>query len=575
MFLEWEKLGEEEEKEKEFDDDPLVFAVDRWLRKSAFRKLLTFCDYLRYKDGKSFFKLNLDFITRLGWEEVEKRMKRIIGEIPEKISSLKTNLHSESVETIKLGLEAPKVIFSLSAGDLVINPNFKFNTILPPKNKSLDILYYDGENKVFRTKPIYFKDLQKFLLEQDVEVSTTFNTDFSLPFKLEKNYKLRRYQFEAVTEWLSTGEKGVIVLPTGAGKTLCGIHAMYETTQRTLIVVPTIDLLFQWSEKISTRLNINPENIGIFGGGEKEIKPITVITYDSAHMITDVLADKFGLIIFDEVHHLPSPSYRRIAEFLIASKRLGLSATPTRVDEKHKDLPFLVGPIVHYEKPEELSERGFLADFKVERIEVKLSPEDQEKYEAARARYARYSYRFKGGGKAKFLAVLSRAGRVKEAKEALLALNEARRIAFGAEEKLQKLDELLEKFRDQKVLIFTRFNEIVDRIAKEFLIPKITHKTKKAERKKILEGFKQGNLTKIVTGEVLDEGVDVPEASVAIIISGTGSPRQYIQRLGRILRPKKEEAVLVELVTAKSLEESVSKRRKKNPIRKSEEISKI
>ncbi|MFX0161841.1 MAG: DEAD/DEAH box helicase [Candidatus Hodarchaeota archaeon] len=562
--MEWERLGEEKEKEKAFNGEALVFAVNRWVRKRDFRKLLTFCDYLGYKDGKSFFKLDLDSVTRLGWEEVEKQLKKIIGEIPEKISSLKTNLDLESVETIKPGLEGLKVIFSLSGGDLVINPNFKFNTILPPKSKLLDILYYDGENKVFRTKPIYFKDLQTFLLDQDIEVSTTFNADFSLPFKLKKNYKLRRYQFEAVSEWFLTGEKGVIVLPTGAGKTLCGIHTIYETSQRTLIVVPTIDLLFQWNEKISTRLNVNPENIGIFGGGEKEIKPITVITYDSAHMITDVLADKFGLIIFDEVHHLPSPSYRRIAEFLIAPKRLGLSATPTRVDEKHKDLPFLVGPTVHYQKPEELSERGFLADYKVERIEVKLSPEDQERYEAARARYARYSYRFKGGGKAKFLAVLSRAGSVKEAKEALLALNEARRIAFDAEEKLQKLDELLEKFRDQKVLIFTRFNEIVDRIAKEFLIPKITHKTKKAERKKILEGFKKGTLTKIVTGEVLDEGVDVPEASVAIVISGTGSVRQYIQRLGRILRPKKEEAALVEIVTAKSLEENVSKRRKKN-----------
>ncbi len=562
--MEWERLDEEEAKEKGFNEEALVFAVDRWLRKRDFRKLLTFCDYLGYKDGKSFFKLNLDFVTRLGWEEVEKRLKKIIGEIPEKISSLKTNLHLESTETIKPGLESPKVIFSLSGGDLVINPNFKFNTILPSKNKLLDILFYDGKNKVFRTKPIYFKDLYNFLLEQGIKVSTTFNTDFSLPFKLKKSYKLRTFQSDAVSEWLLKGEKGVIVLPTGAGKTLCGIHAIYETSQRTLIVVPTIDLLFQWSEKISIRLKVDPENIGIFGGGEKEIKPITMITYDSAHMITDVLADKFGLIIFDEVHHLPSPSYRRIAEFLIASKRLGLSATPTRVDEKHKDLPFLVGPIVHYEKVEDLSERGFLADYKVERIEVKLSPEDQERYEAVRARYARYSYRFKGGGKAKFLAVLSRAGRVKEAKEALLALNEARRIAFGAEEKLQKLDELLEKFRDQKVLIFTRFNEIVDRIAKEFLLPKITHKTKKAERRKILEGFKKGTLTKIVTGEVLDEGVDVPEASVAIVISGTGSPRQYIQRLGRILRPKKEEAVLVEIVTAKSLEENVSKRRKKN-----------
>ncbi|MEX2720386.1 MAG: DEAD/DEAH box helicase family protein, partial [Candidatus Wukongarchaeota archaeon] len=218
--MEWERLGEEEEEEKGFNGEALVFAVDRWLRKSDFRKLLIFCDYLGYKDGKSFFKLNLDSVTRLGWEEVEKQLKKIMGEIPEKISNLKTNLHLEKAETIKSSLDGPKAIFSLSGGDLVINPNFKFNTILPPKNKLLDILYYDEKNKVFRTKPIYFKDLQTFLLEQGIDVPTTFNTDFSLPFRLKKNYKLRRYQFEAVSEWLSTGEKGVIVLPTGAGKTL-------------------------------------------------------------------------------------------------------------------------------------------------------------------------------------------------------------------------------------------------------------------------------------------------------------------------------------------------------------------
>jgi superfamily II DNA or RNA helicase len=148
-----------------------------------------------------------------------------------------------------------------------------------------------------------------------------------------------------------------------------------------------------------------------------------------------------------------------------------------------------------------------------------------------------------------------------DAREALSNLEKARRVALEATGKIEQVEKLLQQYRDEKVIIFSRYTRIVEKVSDLFGLPLITHKTKVSERERILSQFKKGGLSKVVTGQVLDEGVDVPDASVGIIISGTGSKREFIQRLGRLLRPQKEQAILYELVTESTLEDGLSRRR--------------
>ncbi|MBM3200320.1 DEAD/DEAH box helicase [Candidatus Woesearchaeota archaeon] len=408
----------------------------------------------------------------------------------------------------------------------------------------------------YKTMPINFHKLLH------LKPNILFSADklWSASIMPELKTAPRDYQTEAFDKWRQNDHRGVIVLPTGTGKTMQALMAINELRCSTLIVVPTIDLLHQWKTSIQENLGVEA---GILGGGFKEISPVTVTTYDSAAIHIRRL-NMFKLVVFDEVHHLPTEANRMIAEGLVAPYRLGLSATPERLDELHKELPSLVGDIVYRKSHSEL--KDYLADFRLERIDIDLSEQELGEYEESMKTYRSYIFRKKMYlyGKNAYQHLIYRVGTDKEARKALLSHQEARKIALNASRKLDMVSKLLRVHQDDKVILFSEFNSVVDSISRMFLIPSITYKTPRNERKEILEDFRNGKLTKIVTGRVLDEGVDVPDASVGIIVSGSGSERAYIQRLGRIIRPKEgKEALLYELVTKKTLEMRKSYERKK------------
>src|SRR5207244_8391516 len=221
-----------------------------------------------------------------------------------------------------------------------------------------------------------FSIIKRALRKQQTPFTVAFDERPLLPYETTLSIEPRPYQNEALTSWLAAGSAGVVVLPTGAGKTLVAAMAMHETRLWTLAVVPTLDLLQQWRTALASSLSLNPEEIGVFGGGEKEMKPITIITYDSAALYPRELR-RFGLLIFDECHHLPAPTYRLIAERAFTPLRLGLSATPERGDMAHVELDELIGPEVYRRSPAELTEGRYLAQYKEECIEVALSSEDE------------------------------------------------------------------------------------------------------------------------------------------------------------------------------------------------------
>ncbi len=378
---------------------------------------------------------------------------------------------------------------------------------------------------------------------------------------LKSNVELKPFQREALNSWMED-KRGIIVLPTGAGKTYIALKAIEELESPTLVVVPTIPLLEQWREKVKKHLGVEP---GVVGGGKSDLRGITIITYDSAYLRADSIGNKFELVVFDEVHHLAAEGYIEIAQYLASPYRMGLTATLEREDGRHTLLFPLVGGVVYKLTPYELSGEH-LSEFETIRIRVELTPEERARYDYLIKKYNE-SLRRAGiriSSLEDFKRMIMRSGLNKDARRALIYWNQARKLAINSRAKLKVLEDLLESHRKDKVIIFTEFNEMAEEISKRFLIPLITHRTNKEERAKILEAFRVGSVTKVVTSKVLDEGVDVPDARVGIILGGTGSKREFVQRLGRILRKREgKRAVLYEIVSSGTSEVRMSYKRRK------------
>jgi superfamily II DNA or RNA helicase len=304
-------------------------------------------------------------------------------------------------------------------------------------------------------------------------------------------------------------------------------------------------------------------DVGAYGGGENKLEPLTISTYDSAYIRAEELGNRFLFIIFDEVHHLPAPSYSQIAEMYIAPHRMGLTATFERNDGGHLDLPRLVGGCVYKLEVNDLA-GSHLSPYTNEKVFVDLTPEEQRLYKREYSVFTNFlkKKKMRLRNQKDFQRFIMRTGSDPEARKALLARNKALRIVMNSDAKISALIEFLRLYREEKVLIFTRYNQLVYRISRRLFIPAITHKTPREERKEILEKYKKGEYRAIVTSQVLDEGIDVPDASIGLILSGTGSSREYIQRLGRILRKRKgKQAKLIEIIARKTVETRISQRR--------------
>jgi superfamily II DNA or RNA helicase len=381
------------------------------------------------------------------------------------------------------------------------------------------------------------------------------------PPPLKTGLELRDYQDEALGRWRTGGCRGIVVLPTGAGKTILAVKAVEELQCSTLVVVPTLVLVDQWRQVLGEAFGVG---VGALGGGYNEIRPLTVATYDSASIRSLNIGNLFRFIVFDEVHHLAAPTYRQIAVRYLAPYRMGLTAT-LQADEATVGLyNEIVGPVVYSLDPEHLS-GTHLAEYAVESVRLPLSPEESQEYERQYQVYRGFlrSRNIRIRGRGDYLRFVRRSARDPGARRALMARNRAMDIALNSSSKVAYLKALLRANPGEKTLIFTSHNKLVYRLSRELLIPAITHLTPREEREQILARFMDGTYRRIVTSRVLDEGVDVPDASVAVIISGSGSSRQFIQRLGRILRKRPgKQAVLYELVSEDTAETRISARRR-------------
>ena len=357
-----------------------------------------------------------------------------------------------------------------------------------------------------------------------------------------ESFGLRPYQSEAVDAFFADegggGGSGVVVLPCGSGKTVVAIGVLAKLQAQTLILTPNITSLRQWRREIVDKTDLTEDQVAEYSGQEKNIGPVTIATYqimahrssrtaDFSHL--DLFADHdWGLIIYDEVHLLPAPVFRFTAE-IQARRRLGLTATLVREDGREVEVFTLIGPRI-YELPwRDLESSGFIAPVRCVELRIDLARDRRDDYEAADRRY-----RF--------------------------------RLASENPVKMRRLKNLLKRHSGDRILIIGQYLRQLRKVALEVGAPVITGQTPQAERDQLYAGFRSGKIPVLIVSKVGNFAVDLPDASVAIQISGTfGSRQEEAQRLGRILRPKPDgrSAHFYSLVTRDSLDQEFAARRQR------------
>ncbi|MCB9546044.1 MAG: DEAD/DEAH box helicase [Myxococcales bacterium] len=426
-----------------------------------------------------------------------------------------------------------------------------------------EVARFDDRTRCWRTPAQAYAEVVMGLVRRKLAWTDEARRYTELDAGLAIQRPPRPFQTEALAAWQKNRGRGVVALPTGAGKSWVAMLAIDAIRRSTLVVAPTLDLVRQWYDLLGSAF---AQPVGVVGGGSHDVQPLTVITYDSAWAQMEHLGNRFGFVVFDECHHLPGESYALGAEMCLAPYRLGLSATPERADGRHVELERLIGPTVYQRDVVELA-GDYLAEYTTETLTVPLTDAERQAYEHERGIYrafvASQGIRFSQQGA--WQQFLQRAARSAEGRRALLAWQRQKALASAAPSKLRFVEHLLHRHRQDRVLLFTQNNNTAYQVARRFLIPVITHQTPVVERSEILAGFAEGRYGAVATSKVLNEGVDVPSANVAIVISGSGSVREHVQRLGRILRKQGDkQAILYELVAEETAETYTSQRRREH-----------
>jgi len=367
--------------------------------------------------------------------------------------------------------------------------------------------------------------------------------DVTLRSKMKSNgkpFKVRPYQIISADRWYldggPAGGNGVVVLPCGAGKTIVAMQAMSLTNTHTLILATNAAAVDQWIREILDKTDLRPDQVGAYMGARKEIRPVTVATYqiltwrrsssapfEHLHLFSD---QDWGLIVYDEVHLLPAPVFGATAD-LQGRRRLGLTATLVREDGREGDVFSLVGP-KRFDLPwQSLQRGGFIAEARCHEIRVPFKNGDAERYELSN----------------------------EQQKFKVASLNPV---------KIKAVRELVKRHKGANILIIGTYLEQLHHLARAFGAPLITGKTPHAKREVLFRKFREGTIKLLVVSKVANFSIDLPDANVAIQVSGTfGSRQEEAQRLGRILRPKKDrgEAHFYTVVTRETKEQDFAMKR--------------
>jgi len=368
-------------------------------------------------------------------------------------------------------------------------------------------------------------ELKRTLYEAGYPVRDDRDLETGDPLDVTLNLELRDYQADWVERFVDANS-GVLVGPPGAGKTVAAMGALEAVGGETLVLVPSRELAAQWRDELLAHTSLTPDQVGEYHGGSKEVRPVTIATYQTAGMDRHrhVFDDReWGLIVYDEAHHIPSEVFRRSAD-LQSKHRLGLSATPVREDDKEMDIYTLIGPPIGTDW-DALFDAGYVAEPEVEIRYVPWLDDD-----------ARYEYASESG-------------------------NTRRRLAAENPAKDEEARHLLGQHPDKQALVFVDYLEQGRRLAEALDAPFVSGETRHVERQSLFDQFRTGALDTLVVSRIGDEGIDLPDAELAIVASGLGgSRRQGAQRAGRTMRPGGQSLLFV-LATRGTEEEDDARNR--------------
>jgi len=469
-----------------------------------------------------------DGLRRLSKFDVPQEVLQTIGDTIERYGLVKLHPHPTDPDLLRLefatGYVAKLVTGERSLKELLVPDGRRYWSI------------QQGHRGIFKQRA-----LQAGWPVQDL---AGFRAGSPLPMRLSatmsngKPFSPREYQWEAARRWWSEGHveggNGVVVLACGAGKTIVAMTAMSLVQTKTLILATNQAAVSQWARELVDKTSLTEADVGMYTGDNKEIRPVTVATYqiltwrrskdapfEHLHLFED---QDWGLIIYDEVHLLPAPVFGATAT-LQGRRRLGLTATLVREDGREGDVFALVGP-KRYDLPwQMLQAKGFIADTRCCEVRVGFSNGVAAKYERAEE-------------------------------------GEKFRIASSNPAKMNVISDLLAKHKGDNILIIGTYVDQLEDIAHRFKAPLITGKTPHDQRERLFSDFRTGRIKLLVVSKVANFSIDLPDANIAIQVSGTfGSRQEEAQRLGRILRPKDKPAVFYTVVTAETKEQDFALRR--------------
>lgn len=372
--------------------------------------------------------------------------------------------------------------------------------------------------------------------------------------------ELRPYQEAALDAWTLAGHRGTVVLPTGSGKTRVALAMMARLGLSAICLVPTRVLLEQWCAAIGAFYR---GRVGCYGDGVKRFGAVSVSTYASAERHMDRLGDRFAVLVADEVHNATSGAIADALFMSTATARMGLTATPPSNTETLARLTELVGPVVYELRVADLAGR-YLASFDLVTVMLELDPDERAAYDREMETFKRVFLRFRAElPDADWPSFMRAANRSAEGRRAVAAWRHGRRMLSYTRAKRESIGQLLRRHEGSKILVFAPDNQTAYAIARDHLVMPMTCDIGKPERRDALERFRRGELQCLVSAQVLNEGVDVPDADVAIIAGGALGQREHVQRIGRVLRPTPgKRAVIYELVTRATSEVARAQRRR-------------
>ncbi|PHQ37237.1 helicase [Rhodopirellula bahusiensis] len=442
-------------------------------------------------------------------------------------------------------------------------------------------LVFDDRDDCFRCDAMWAGKLQARLrnLESDCSKIDSVSTwewlagpdpTWQPSFRDQRDIRLRPDQEQAVSDFEAGGRCGLLVMPTGTGKTVVAMECILRAQCSVLVVVPVRDLMYQWHEKIREATGVDA---GLIGDGVHRVSPISIATYDSAAIHMPRIGDRFQMLVFDEVHHLSGVWRGDAARMSTANFRMGLTATLPSDETRLQALHTLVGPTLHQQTIGQAKGKT-LAEYRVHRIAVSLSESEQNAYRGlsetvrefvASQRDLDPTFRWEDIHKLS-AAVDTEPERAAAAQNAMRAYRAKQKIEDQAEAKMRTLEDLFRLHSGQPVIVFTGTNVMARAVSMRFMVPCLLSHCAKKERREVLQRFADGRYPVLVANRVLDEGVDLPEVKTAIVLGGLSSQRQAIQRLGRVLRKgsRNEQAVLYEIVADGTNEVNRSRTRRRN-----------